>query len=121
MRGVEAGAIVAVYDAASQAGGRCRSYFDQTLGMMIDNGNHLLLSGNHGEVDRWRRQQALRRTLERRPDLLAEALNRVPGVHMVDLGNEQRQVFAARRRVLGPLLLPAPRVTLRKQAATLGE
>jgi tRNA (guanine37-N1)-methyltransferase len=30
----------------------------------------ILLSGNHGEVDRWRRRQALRRTFERRPDLL---------------------------------------------------
>ena len=30
----------------------------------------VLLSGNHGEVDRWRRQEALRRTLDRRPDLL---------------------------------------------------
>jgi tRNA (guanine37-N1)-methyltransferase len=33
----------------------------------------VLLSGNHGEVDRWRRRQALRRTLERRPDLLETA------------------------------------------------
>ena len=33
----------------------------------------VLLSGNHAEVDRWRRQRALRRTLERRPDLLADA------------------------------------------------
>lgn len=33
----------------------------------------VLLSGNHGEVDRWRRREALRRTLERRPDLLEEA------------------------------------------------
>ena len=33
----------------------------------------VLRSGNHGEVDRWRRREALRRTLERRPDLLAEA------------------------------------------------
>jgi tRNA (guanine37-N1)-methyltransferase len=33
----------------------------------------LLLSGNHGEVDRWRRREALRRTLERRPDLLDAA------------------------------------------------
>jgi tRNA (guanine37-N1)-methyltransferase len=33
----------------------------------------VLLSGNHQEVDRWRRQQALRRTLERRPDMLATA------------------------------------------------
>jgi tRNA (guanine37-N1)-methyltransferase len=33
----------------------------------------VLVSGHHGEIDRWRRQQALRRTLERRPDLLAGA------------------------------------------------
>lgn len=30
----------------------------------------ILLSGNHPEVDRWRRREALRRTLERRADLL---------------------------------------------------
>jgi tRNA (guanine37-N1)-methyltransferase len=33
----------------------------------------VLLSGHHGEVDRWRRREALRRTLERRPDLLDSA------------------------------------------------
>jgi tRNA (guanine37-N1)-methyltransferase len=33
----------------------------------------ILLSGHHGEVDRWRRREALRRTLERRPDLLDDA------------------------------------------------
>ena len=33
----------------------------------------VLLSGNHGEVDRWRRQKALLRTLKRRPDLLEKA------------------------------------------------
>lgn len=33
----------------------------------------VLLSGNHGEVDRWRRREALRRTLGRRPDLLETA------------------------------------------------
>ncbi len=30
----------------------------------------VLLSGNHGEIRRWRRREALRRTLERRPELL---------------------------------------------------
>lgn len=30
----------------------------------------VLLSGNHGEVDAWRRKEALRRTSQRRPDLL---------------------------------------------------
>jgi tRNA (guanine37-N1)-methyltransferase len=33
----------------------------------------VLMSGHHGEIDRWRRRQALRRTLERRPDLLDAA------------------------------------------------
>jgi len=30
----------------------------------------VLLSGHHAEIDRWRRKEALRATLERRPDLL---------------------------------------------------
>ena len=33
----------------------------------------VLLSGDHGKVDRWRREQALRRTWLRRPDLLEQA------------------------------------------------
>jgi len=33
----------------------------------------VLLSGDHAQVDRWRREQSLRRTWERRPDLLAKA------------------------------------------------
>ncbi|HEX3219990.1 MAG TPA: tRNA (guanosine(37)-N1)-methyltransferase TrmD [Candidatus Limnocylindria bacterium] len=33
----------------------------------------VLRSGNHGEVNRWRRRESLRRTLERRPDLLESA------------------------------------------------
>jgi tRNA (guanine37-N1)-methyltransferase len=33
----------------------------------------VLLSGHHGEVDRWRRREALRRTRQRRPDLLESA------------------------------------------------
>src|SRR5258708_23390961 len=41
------GARVAVYEATNQAGGRCRSYHDPALDMTIDNGNHLVLSGNH--------------------------------------------------------------------------
>jgi len=40
------GERVVLHEAARQAGGRCRSYFDSTLGLTIDNGNHLLLSGN---------------------------------------------------------------------------
>ena len=32
----------------------------------------VLLSGNHGEIEKWRKEQALRRTRENRPDLLRE-------------------------------------------------
>ncbi|MGB8645753.1 MAG: tRNA (guanosine(37)-N1)-methyltransferase TrmD [Anaerolineae bacterium] len=33
----------------------------------------IVLSGHHGEVGRWRRRESLRRTFERRPDLLGRA------------------------------------------------
>lgn len=33
----------------------------------------VLLSGHHQEVERWRRQEALRRTLALRPELVARA------------------------------------------------
>jgi squalene-associated FAD-dependent desaturase len=42
----EAGFTVTLSEAARQAGGRCRSYRDPQLGLTIDNGNHLVLSGN---------------------------------------------------------------------------
>lgn len=44
----------------------------------------VLLSGHHAEVARWRRREALRRTLRRRPDLLVDA----------DLSDEDRSALA---------------------------
>ena len=41
---------VHVHEATQQAGGRCRSYFDAATNLTIDNGNHLLLSGNSHAV-----------------------------------------------------------------------
>ena len=41
-----AGRRVHLHEAAPQAGGRCRSYYDAATDLTIDNGNHLLLSGN---------------------------------------------------------------------------
>jgi tRNA (guanine37-N1)-methyltransferase len=43
----------------------------------------VLLSGHHAAIERWRRREALRRTLAERPDLLAR----------VDLGEDERQVL----------------------------
>jgi hydroxysqualene dehydroxylase len=51
VRLVDAGLQVIVHEAGSFAGGRCRSYLDPALGLVIDNGNHLLLSGNHQALD----------------------------------------------------------------------
>ncbi len=46
VRLVEASYVVHLHEATQQAGGRCRSYFDTATNLTIDNGNHLLLSGN---------------------------------------------------------------------------
>ena len=45
------GVGVVVHEAARFAGGRCRSYFEPSLGISIDNGNHLVLSGNRAALD----------------------------------------------------------------------
>lgn len=51
LRLVPAGYAVRVHEAAGQAGGRCRSYLDRDLGIQIDNGSHLVVSGNPGVME----------------------------------------------------------------------
>ena len=51
----------------------------------------VLLSGNHGEIERWRRRESLRRTVLRRPDLLENA----------DLSEEERAFVEALREEQG--------------------
>jgi hydroxysqualene dehydroxylase len=46
-----AGIKTIVHEAAGAAGGRCRSFFDPAIGAEIDNGNHLILSGNRAALD----------------------------------------------------------------------
>lgn len=48
----------------------------------------VLLSGNHAEIARWRREQALIRTLERRPDMLDKA----------ELGPDESKLLEKMRR-----------------------
>ena len=43
----QSGRRVCLYESAPHFGGRCRSFYDKKLGITIDNGSHLLLSGNH--------------------------------------------------------------------------
>ena len=53
----------------------------------------VLLSGNHAAIRRWRKREAIRRTLERRPDLLLRAdLD-------LDLDNEEREILDQLRDV----------------------
>ena len=51
VRLADSGRMVVVHEATAYPGGRCRSYFDQQTGMVIDNGTHLVLSGNRAVLD----------------------------------------------------------------------
>ena len=96
-----------VHEAARQAGGRCRSFHDETLDLVIDNGNHLMLSGNWavmGYLD----------TIGARDTLLSPASARIP---FLDLKTGERWtlrpnagplgwwIFASSRRVPGSTAL----------------
>jgi squalene-associated FAD-dependent desaturase len=45
------GIDVSLHEAGPAAGGRCRSYFDRALDCRVDNGNHLILSGNRAVAE----------------------------------------------------------------------
>ena len=50
----------------------------------------VLLNGNHAEINKWRRQQALKKTLENRPDLLEKAdLNAKDRAFLAELTENQ--------------------------------
>jgi squalene-associated FAD-dependent desaturase len=55
----DAGHRVVLYESGQHAGGRCRSYVDAELGTRIDNGNHLVLSGNRSALSYLRLIDAL--------------------------------------------------------------
>lgn len=66
----------------------------------------ILLSGHHGNVARWRRDQALRRTAERRPDLIA-------GLDPAGLDEHDRAILAD----LGWVVRPSGLVPTRPSVA----
>jgi len=97
----DAGYVVHVHEATQQAGGRCRSYFDGATGLIIDNGNHLLLSGNHHAL-------AYARTIGTEKGLVGPARARFPFIDLksgkrweLDLGEGRLPtwLFDAARRV----------------------
>jgi squalene-associated FAD-dependent desaturase len=94
---------IMLYEAARQAGGRCRSYYEAALGLTIDNGNHLLLSGNravHGFLKRIGNENAL----EGRPDARFPFFDLATGESWVlhpNAGPVPWWIFAPKRRVPG--------------------
>ncbi len=80
VRLADAGFKVHVHEATQLAGGRCRSYFDAATNLTIDNGNHLLLSGN-------RHALAYARSIGTEAGLVGPPLARFP---FVDLTTGQR-------------------------------
>ncbi len=111
---------VNLYEATQQAGGRCRSYFDAATNLTIDNGNHLLLSGN-------RHALAYARSIGSEAGLVGPKRAQFPFVDLktekrwqLDLGDSRLPlwVFDAARRVpdtslrdylaLAPLIWSSP-------------
>ena len=92
---------VRVHEATQQAGGRCRSYFDAATNLTIDNGNHLLLSGN-------RHARAYAKSIGTEAGLVGPARAQFPFVDLksgrrweLDLGDSRLPLwlFDAARRV----------------------
>ncbi|HYA81732.1 MAG TPA: hydroxysqualene dehydroxylase HpnE [Methylocystis sp.] len=123
----QVGRRVVLYEAARMAGGRCRSYFDSTLGLDIDNGNHLLLSGN------WAAHDYLAR-IGARPDALVgpdecafSFLDLRDGARWRLRINDSRfpwWIFVPSRRVPGSRwldYLDAAQLLRSKSGATIGE
>jgi hydroxysqualene dehydroxylase len=98
-----AAAEVVLHEATGQAGGRCRSYYDPTIDATIDNGNHVVLSGNRATL-------AYLRVIAAQDRLAGP---REPAFPFVDLASRERWcvrpnagrlpwwIFAAERRVPG--------------------
>jgi hydroxysqualene dehydroxylase len=102
-----AGRRVRLYEAGPHAGGRCRSYFDTELGCRIDNGNHLLLSGNNAAL----------RYLE-----LSGALDTLKGPRQaafpfIDAATGQRWVLRPNRGIIPWWILSAKRRVPESRAA----
>lgn len=124
----DAGAAVTVHEATNYAGGRCRSYHDHATDLIIDNGNHLVLSANHSGLgyaerlgtrdllsgptepefpfvdlasgERW----TLRLGTSRAPWWIFDASRRVPGTRPLDYLRLAPLLWAKGDRPLGEVI-----------------
>jgi squalene-associated FAD-dependent desaturase len=128
VRLAESGRRAVVHEAAGQAGGRCRSYYDAGFGSVIDNGNHLLLSGNDSAISYLKTVGGLQKlhgpggaefafadlaTKERWtvsvndgrwPSWLFDAKRRVPGTKPADYLSAAPLMWAGRRKKVTDVL-----------------
>jgi squalene-associated FAD-dependent desaturase len=124
----ERGERVVMHEAAKFAGGRCRTYYDNVIDLDIDNGNHLLLSGNWAALgyltriggigaitqakkaefpfadlksgERW----TLRPNSGRLPWWILDSRRRVPGTHAPDYLAPISVLRAAAARTVGEVM-----------------
>jgi squalene-associated FAD-dependent desaturase len=126
MKLAQGGERVALYEAARMAGGRCRSYFDPALELTIDNGNHLLLSGNAAAREYLSRIGA-GDALVGPDDCVFDFLDLPSGLEWRLAPNASRLpwwIFAPSRRVPGTKALDylgAANLLRARQDATIGE
>ena len=124
----ERGVKVTLFDSAGQAGGRCRSYYDPTFDGVIDNGNHLVLSGNRAVYAYLERigaaanltgpvralfdfvdlQSGARWSLKPNegalPWWVGSASRRVPGTTPADYAAYAKLLFAGKRQTVGDVM-----------------
>src|SRR6201987_634703 len=116
---------ILVHEATAFAGGRCRSYHDAAVGMTIDNGNHLLLSGNFAALEflraigsehrligppvaefpfldlKSRARWTLRFDDGRLPFWIFDSKRRVPGTRALDYLSVARLLWGGRDKTVG--------------------
>ncbi|MGH7074543.1 MAG: hydroxysqualene dehydroxylase HpnE [Stellaceae bacterium] len=103
LRLAKAGIGVVLHESAPQAGGRCRSYFDDALGCRIDNGNHLVTAGNAAVLN-YLREIGAAATIAGPPEAEFNFLDLQTGERWVVRPNRGRipwWIFSAKRRVPG--------------------
>ncbi len=102
----ERGAQVVLHEAAKAAGGRARSYFDAQLGCRIDNGNHLLLSGNDSTMQ-YLQRMGMRDSLTGPAEPVFPFVDLPSGAHWnlrLNRGRLPWWIFSRQRRVPGTRL-----------------
>ena len=100
---LDKGYDISISEGAGEAGGRCRSFHDVALDCLIDNGNHLLLSGNTSAM-RFLKRVGAEDELVGPPEARLKFVDLATGERWTFRPNRGRLpwwIFSKDRRVLG--------------------